>query len=92
MSDKPISVGDLVVVVRSHCGQHIGEVHRVIAMDDAPNFACSFCDTVLGPISCALVTDSPDGRKLYRPPLSWLKRIPPLEELEGEKRDEEITA
>lgn len=25
-------------------------------------------------------------------PLSFLKRIPPLEELEGQKRDEEITA
>jgi hypothetical protein len=25
-------------------------------------------------------------------PIQWLRRIPPLSELEGEKRDEEITA
>lgn len=93
MSDKPISVGDLVMVVRGHACvvQYLGGIPWTvdeIVTQKGGGWQCGKCG----------------GRNIYPHgllaaqndhftiPLDFLKRIPPLSELEGEKRDEEITA
>jgi hypothetical protein len=87
--DKPISVGDLVVVVRwAPCGcclGLIGKVSRILAPRALK--LCLQCnhEWPLGTLAPAVVGD-------YGVPVAWLKRIPPLDELESEKHDEEITA
>ena len=85
---EPIKVGDLVVVVKpTPCCRDtsaIGEHHTIIALVGGLG-RCNFCghyETMLdAKVSVNTYFD------LHR-----LKRIPPLSELEGEKRDEEITA
>lgn len=87
--DKPISVGDLVVFVRSCCdgfrdGVTIFRVTHIMPTRSAPR--CSRC---YGPLPVdRYAADAPHGGA----PLQWLKRIPPLDELESEKREEEIPA
>ena len=76
MSDKPISRGDLVIVVRAahyHCEKYFGRI------DTAQNIElssgrCSVCDEQVVPRStvCATLADS---RAVI--PLSWLRRIDP---------------
>lgn len=87
--DKPISVGDLVQVIRpTSCGHdfYLGLTFRVERITGTVSL-CEICNMQF-PYSPAAW---PEGRYLaFR--LGRLKRIPPLEELEGEKRDEEITA
>lgn len=92
MSDKPISVGDLVQVVRTDCKKSadlaLGKIGRVDSIGVLPaRFGpfCEFCKQRYAVSELATVQG-------WYPPLSWLKRIPPLSELEGEKRDEEIHA
>ena len=86
---EPIKVGDLVVVVRwPCCGKGLGVVDRVTSIFPTPRpfkHSCAWChaETVEG------TTVETEG---YYLPHSWVRRIPPLSELEGEKRDEEITA
>ena len=94
MSDKPISVGDLVIQVRPiPCACHIGSVFKVEMMEPSPSgyIKCPSCDV------CATTGIDAYGKfgKIYGCgwlPVDSLKRIPPLDELEGEKRDEEISA
>lgn len=85
MSD--IKVGDLVQVVRGHpCD--LGNVGVVLDIHTWPLWSCPKCGKYeSGPFVGATLHFPFSGA-----PLSWLKRIPPLSELEGEKRDEEITA
>jgi hypothetical protein len=86
--DKPISVGDLVVIVRECCGvdSELGSVFRVSAILTLTAYHADGCGYFYnGP--CA---EADDGEQPHGIPLHWLKRIPPLSELEGEKRDEKI--
>jgi hypothetical protein len=83
--DKPISVGDLVVVVRwPCCGAYEGMFRTVAHFFTLHNPHCEACGAKPGDQAMAAL--SPVGSA----PIAWLKRIPPLEELEGEKRDEKI--
>lgn len=92
--DKPISIGDLVIILRAHCpGSEAIELGMVRIVEDlmAPpasqSLQCRQCHGIYwwgGPIAQV----EPNGWH----PTPWLKRIPPLGELESEKRDEEITA
>lgn len=108
--DKPISVGDLVQVVRGHsCLMEVrlGAIFVVDGFTPALNggWTCGRCGerdiashdaygaTGLG--AAPVKVDLPfahltNGRKSI--PVSWLKRIPPIEELDDVTRDEEITA
>ena len=94
--DKPISVGDLVQIVRADCDGAIrnvlGNVYTVTAIG-AEARHCPWCKHHFTAAETA-TTDRPSKSGVYNHavPLAWLKRIPPIEELEGEKRDEEITA
>lgn len=88
--NKPISVGDVAVVVRwpHPCRSHnIGKIFRVEYINPR-GVRCGNCGeellTAHGPSA-----QTSDGRGA---PLSWCKRIPPLDELDDVKHDEEITA
>ena len=87
---EPIKVGDLAMLVRDHgCQGGVGVVGFIVQIDRiyAPTpVECSCGVPVLTEAAFAI-----DGHR-YSAPMFWLKRIPPLSELEGEKRDEEITA
>ena len=89
MSD--IKVGDLVLVAKAcpHCGDTDGLgmiflVFEIFSSDRGAN--C--CGYTSGMSACA--TDPRNHNQGFD--VQLLKRIPPLSELEGEKRDEEITA
>ena len=88
--DKPIAVGDLVVVVKGcpHCSYRLGLTFVVAKMEPSrpAGFMCGGCnaDDIHGP--CMAVFYS-----AYRAiPIPWLKRIPPLDELESAKTEEAL--
>ena len=89
--DKPISVGDLVMVVKlMPCGHgKPGAIFRVQTIEDPlglqPNW-CVHCKTVFADRSPLAIGDG-QTVGFFR-----LKRIPPLDELEGVKEREELTA
>ena len=86
MSDKPISVGDLVVVVRwPCCAGALGTIFRVAAFvpQGVHSEHCYKCNTYHGDIASV----RPEVRGgVY--PVAWLRRIPPMEELEGQHTQE----
>ena len=87
---EPIKVGDLVMIVKPTpcgCTASLGRIYRVqsIGLSRDP-LECSICQAVLPQDTLAFGSKG-RGSQPWR-----LKRIPPLDELEGEKRDEEITA
>ncbi len=92
--NRPIQVGDLVVLVRGHgciLERHVGRVFTVLGLV-APvggGWHCTWCHKdSAGPNEIAArINEKPGGI-----PLSWLKRIPPLSELEGEQSKEELHA
>ena len=94
---EPIKVGDLVVVVRpSICPEakrhHLGHVFTVARLGEAamltPYPWCIHCGRAHDVIGLFAWDDLLGGAfSLLR-----LKRIPPLSELEGEKREEELHA
>ena len=86
-----IKVGDLVVVIkpRECCPErsNLGFIFRVAKITHGEVYCC-YCKRDHKDIMTAVwADDGVSGASLPR-----LKRIPPLDELEGEKRDEEITA
>lgn len=88
--DKPISVGDLVVLVKPTpcCGdeRNVGRFFTVLSLTKKPGFPwCNHCAAERQTLSVQIADKG--WVELYR-----LKRIPPLDELEGEKREEEIAA
>ena len=94
--NEPIKVGDLVMVVRGHeCVMQIaGGVPFTVTALLSPTgggWHCPVCNKRnAGPnVVGAEGFRASKGRGL---PLHWLKRIPPLSELEGEQRKEEINA
>ena len=78
MSDKPISVGDLVVVVKPGCtDKYLGYTYRVsrITTEIGPCMHCGG-EHGSGPLVCEHPKIGTGGFRLSR-----LKRIPPPEEL-----------
>lgn len=90
--DKPISVGDLVQVIRAAecCGKsdYLGHIFRV---SDIRKFqiTCRVCGYSDNSIMRATAAPGPDYPAFSLP---RLKRIPPLSELPGVKTDEETYA
>lgn len=90
MSDKPIAVGDLVQVVRPAicgCGTYLGKTFTVKRIRVAPvggRYSCP-CGAN-GPITAPY--DVADDEIDFGFSLRILKRIPPLEELEGQRTEE----
>lgn len=92
MSDRPIQIGDLVMVVRSCCQRmEIGYIFKVSALAEFnPYWGCPHCKSTGKDIK--VIADARFGinRDCTHAPLSWLKRIPPLSEMEGQRAQEDI--
>jgi hypothetical protein len=86
--DKPISVGDLVVVVLPTfcCGNDdsLGGVHLVTGPAWGALLRCPFCMSIVKPTD-EVTLDTGNACEKRR-----LKRIPPLDELEGVLSQHEI--
>ena len=91
MSDKPISVGDLVMVVRSHCDnpKYLGYVATVLEFEIDLWHPCLSCGVRSFFHKCAVI--QLNGGQFLSPPVAWLKRIDPLGESETERREDEVT-
>lgn len=86
MSEPPIAVGDLVQVIRSCCDDQLGLVFRVMRIGVTRNNICCVClkKTIKDGIPNAKAADGYDW------PTPWLKRIPPLDELESTRTAEPL--
>ena len=82
-----IRVGYLVVVVRDCCGKNIGAIRRVEAFEYNLVCHCQYCNKHYRQIHRAFFEGDEVPSAM---PVAWLKRIPPLEELEGEQSKEEL--
>ena len=83
--DKPISVGDLVVVTGGCCEvahEQIGWI-RTVREIRGNGFTCRHCKSSIQ--GQGVVFDGTWGR-----PMNWVKRIPPLSELEGQRTEEDL--
>lgn len=94
MSD-PIRAGDLVQIIRKFCEEHddhgLGRIYVVESIEPAFDFGCRRCrDVRLSNGELLAYGDVGKGYGFY--PVSCLRRIPPLSELEDVKQDEVITA
>lgn len=93
MSDKPIQPGDLVVVVRPHCNRlaqmRSGYIFIVKDLVHSPRHTC-VCGEIFA--TTVALTGEQGGFVPIGIPTGELKRIPPLDELEGVRQDEEISA
>ena len=89
MTDRSaIEVGDLAMLVRSCCNRYLGRVFRVAGFEPHQDcFACSFCGTEHPAMTLALTGEK---EKFATAPLPWIKRIPPLDELEGLHTQESV--
>lgn len=84
---EPIKPGDLVRIVRSCCprfvqGPAIFELRSIVNLGVTK---CMFCD--------AIIPEGAEGTGEFHRigvPMPWLRKVPPLEELEGEKTQEDI--
>lgn len=80
MSERPIEVGDLVQVVRTCCHQHgrFGKIFTVASILKSVTSECNRGHTTFGDV-CRW----DDRDETVYLPMQWLKRIPPLSELES---------
>lgn len=90
MSDRPIQVGDLVVMVRGCKPPLYGSIFKVSTIKHRNCNPCSICFRDHSGLFA--YSEQLYARTNNCAPFSFLKRIPPLSELESEKRGEEITA
>lgn len=91
MSDGPIQVGDLVMVMRwPCCGGGLGHIMRVVSIsDDREKYKrahCSLCGVSDQLTLCAYGDDG------WRVPVNRLKRIDPRAEDETVTTEEGVTA
>lgn len=88
---EPINVGDMVIIVRwPCCGAGLGKIYSVVDLSPSagPLFVCG---------SCKKQMDTGQERDAQLTTkgwihLSWLRRIPPLSELESTEHKEETHA
>lgn len=91
MSERPIQVGDLVQVIKAQpCCGSIGTVGQVFVVKNirqprGGGSSCSYCFAVS--FKGLFAEGKQDGSLTH---LSRLKRIPPLDELEGQKTEEKL--
>ena len=90
-ANQPIAVGDLVQVVRwPCCGASLGRVATVtqIGRRVTIEHGCTTCSTTKTATGASAPAVQVGHELLW--PLAWIKRIPPLSELEGVKTQEDI--
>lgn len=89
MSDEPIRVWDLVQVVKTCCDARVDKLIYTVThfrKYDHPTMNCSLCGKEFPTETLGCPSDG------NAHPLSWLRRIPPLSELETQHTDSEVTA
>ena len=89
MRAEQIRIGDLVQVVKTCCDARIDKLIYTVThfrTYDHPTMDCSFC---LKEFPTETLGCPSDG---HAHPLSWLRRIPPLSELETQHTGNEATA
>lgn len=89
---EPIKVGDLVQIVRGCQPEYFGFTFRVRELVHRTIDECMFCSRPHIGIYAIAEERFGSKRELGKAPLETLKRIPPLDELNDVKRDEELTA
>lgn len=82
----PIQAGDLVQVVRGCCGRYVGIPRRVASFRQADS-KCPKCGYEMYGFTKAVFENCEMPRGA---PLHWLRRIPPLSELEGQRTEESL--
>lgn len=82
---QPIKAGDLVMQVRSCCPQYLGRMFVVGSVENTL-FRCHHCEPK------GRERDIVFTRYVAGAPIEWVKRIPPLSELDDARQDEGITA
>ena len=86
---EPIKVGDMVTYRHVCCARFTDGIwiFRVVSIHRTRPMPCSCagCDRLIPDEMCAA-----ESMEFHGTPLSWLKRIPPLSELEGERTQEDI--
>jgi hypothetical protein len=92
---EPIKVGDLVAVKKACCIAMMA--HPIFTVGGFESFqgwriVCRSCLQTFPDASFATVAGARNSEGEFHVPISWLKRIPPLSELDDVKHDEEITA
>lgn len=86
---EPIKVGDLVMVMRNHCNDHaVGTIFQVRSLLGDQFTYCPRCGSKGHFGELAELEFSGFHNRM---PLSWLKRIPPLEELQTYRQTDETT-
>jgi hypothetical protein len=83
--DKPISVGDLVMIVSGCCDHHSRGVPYKVERFGKGRCVCVVCGKGEHYPKVAVG----DG---YSVPVEHVKRIPPLEELDEVRTEDEVTA
>jgi hypothetical protein len=84
---EPIKVGDLVMVLDHCCEQDtLGHITTVSSLFQS-NGRCITCNTAHYNTPAALLDGTPHSFRV-----SWLKRIPPLAEMERDEIVREMTA
>lgn len=89
MSDRTIQAGDLVQIVKSCCNFRLGSYFTVedITTPHKAGQQWAECDICMAKVARFRdVVALEDQRTPW--PISWLKRIPPLSELEGQRTEE----
>ncbi len=85
----PIRAGDLVLVLRNHCSdRYVGHVYSVLRVINSASY-CGTCLVEMPPQQIAVLDGFRRGAGL---PLPYLKRLPPLGELERDEIVRELTA
>lgn len=88
MSD--IKVGDLVMVIRWCCASGPqGAIFTVAGVANTQTHQCRHCWEYLPVETFPVSAGAPEVRN--GAPISWLKRIPPLDELERDQLVKELT-
>lgn len=90
-TERPIQVGDLVVLVRydHRCADVLlGKIYRVLRVPSIhPGICCPKCGERDLATANSLIAGTSQHAAL---PQRWLKRIPPLSELEGQRTQEDM--
>ena len=86
-----IKVGDLVMIMRCCCAraeaEHLGTIHSILTLGDGAGWNAACCGYKGGELDARLF-ERPSNKGWFK--RHWLKRIPPLEELEGRRTEEKL--
>ena len=86
---EPIKVGDLVVVVRGHCSDvAVGKIFNVLRLSPGMT-RCIQCGRV-AEVTIAVSTECGPNGVPHGSDVLNVRRIPPLDELDGVKTEEDI--